>query len=769
MKIRLAFFIFLAIALIPVLSYANALYPVSLQEKVKKSSLIVEGEVVDQYSFWNPAHTLIYTASKVAVYKVFAGNVSTSYIQVLTEGGSVGNQFIYASDLLSLSKGDIGTFFCFPNEIALREPKNGELLLDVYSSAQGCYKYNTVKMSAAEPLEKFSSITGELYPAITNVTGRAVKDLNASKRFSKADAPVTQMGVIDYNPKLVTAGTLLTPATNLLTITGSGFGVAGGATAAVLFDNPDDGTGGTPLTVLSTSSLIVSWSDTEIKIKVPGKAGTGAFSVRNSDGTVYSSGSALQVLYAVLTFNVGGTDFPIALADINGSGGYDIKYSSSTLGNGRNLNTALEKAPVQRALNTWKEVAGYNLSETGTSSLQKIDPNDGTNIFVLDNTNTGKSPMASGVLAVTYFGGIGCSSGGVFSNPLLIGGFDVLIRNTGVSTGNVNFTLGPCPPSTAVTQIDLETVVLHELGHSFGLGHVNDNYEGQFLPYINPPKIMNFSIPNGIKRTSPDFSAFSGANYMMTPKGWDFGGCGVSEHQPLASLVDTKDECPATFPVTTTQNNTSVAFDLVHATSNKFGDPAYDDITCDGNGTEVTNNAYYVIKTGVGTGGLDITVSGFNTQPAAQQACTRTGVQLALYRANSKPEGQNFPQPFDCRLFNGNLQLASITGLEKNATYIVYVNGLNNTKATFTLNFAGAVLASGVTYVFNGNGNWTVASNWQNNLVPPQILPAGSSIFINPSTDGTCILNRQQTIQTGASLTVNQNKSFIIQGNLSVQ
>ena len=69
-------------------------------------------------------------------------------------------------------------------------------------------------------------------------------------------------------------------------------------------------------------------------------------------------------------------------------------------------------------------------------------------------------------------------------------------------------------------------------------------------------------------------------------------------------------------------------------------------------------------------------------------------------------------------------------------------------------------------YVFNGNGNWSNAANWQNAAIPPANLPAGKSIIINPANDGECVLDVSQTIGSGASLIINAGKRFRITGNL---
>lgn len=76
---------------------------------------------------------------------------------------------------------------------------------------------------------------------------------------------------------------------------------------------------------------------------------------------------------------------------------------------------------------------------------------------------------------------------------------------------------------------------------------------------------------------------------------------------------------------------------------------------------------------------------------------------------------------------------------------------------------------AGITYSFTGSGNWNMASNWVNNIVPPSALPAGAEIIINPSGNNICILNISQVLAPGAKLVVAPGKNLLIQGNLSIQ
>src|SRR5205814_9730696 len=105
------------------------LFKIELAEKVKASSLIVEGKVVKKNSFWNEPHTMIFTVNTVEIYKLFKGNVTEKTIEIMTQGGSVGPDAITVSDLLQLDVGNTGIFFCEPNRINIKSPFSKKVLL----------------------------------------------------------------------------------------------------------------------------------------------------------------------------------------------------------------------------------------------------------------------------------------------------------------------------------------------------------------------------------------------------------------------------------------------------------------------------------------------------------------------------------------------------------------------------------------------------------------------------------------------------------------
>ncbi len=687
-------------------SISQALFKVSMDEKVMNAVIIVEGKVVEKNAFWNTAHTMIYTANKIKVYKYFKGTAVADYIEVMTVGGSVGYESIEASDLLAVQKNDAGIFFCYPNNLNIKTPGTNNLLWEVYSSGQGFLRYDLNAKIADAPFAKYDNIASSLYPELELKTGNKFTVIDNGFNITaspNSPAAPTAAVITSFSPTTVAAGATIDVANNLLTINGTGFGPASGA-AAVLFDDADNGNGGTPFSVPFNDPLIVSWSATQIQVRVPSKAGTGTFQVVDNTGAASPASAVLTVSYSILTatFTSGSTVTKESnLMNNNGNGGYSIVYSTNTAGGGVDLNASPTKITFQRALNTWKEISGYNVLENGTTTVQAVAP-DGLNIIMFDNTNTGFSVLPNGVLAVCYSWQSMCPP--VTVNAVQKTEFDIVLRNPGVSTGAVAFTTGPCFPSTSTTEFDLETVILHELGHSLNLGHINDGFEGSFLPNINPNKVMHFAVVNGVDRRSPDWSAKTGAAYVITPQGNTYGVClALAEMTPLATIIESKDECPGTFPATATPSGTVVAFDLEHATSNKNTDPQYTAINCAGTGAMVTNTAFYAIKTNATGGILTITVSGYATIPATQAACSGAGIQLALYQTAVCPAGQAYPAPVACRTFNADGGLANFTGLAANTNYLIMVTGLSNTKAVFSLALTGAAVLPVKIVSFNGN------------------------------------------------------------------
>lgn len=677
----------------------SQLYKIDLDSKIKKSSLIIEGTVSEQHSFWNAAHTMIYTASEINISGILKGSKQLK-VEVVTQGGSVGNYAIKCSDLLELRKGQKGIFFCYPNQLSLTSPITKKLLLDVYSSKQGFLKYNLKKNEALAPFARYANISS-LKLLIAQKTGTSFQKIaegpavHSGSNPSNGTAGTLAATISSFAPTTVNAGTFYDSIKNTLTINGSGFGATPSGDCAVLFKDADSDDNDPTFTVDYTSPYFIKWSNNQIIIHVPDQAGTGPIGVQIADGTLTSTVTDLDVFYSVqnATFDIDGETVikEPRLANTDGKGGYTLLYGNSTAGSGADITKTESYQTFKRALNTWKELTGVNITEGGNSTVQKIDAYDGNNMVLLDNTNTGIARLAEGVLATTYSGFSVCPSSENFAAQKA--GFDVLIRNTGVSKGNVDFTAGPCFPTQ--NEYDLENTILHELGHALNLGHIVDDYQvtGNNYNNVNPSKLMHYAILDFVDRRSPDASAYQGALYAVAKLGKTYGNCeGIFPNEMTlnTSLTASNDECPSSFPTATLEDNTNVFFDLTHSTSNKFGDPSFTQVNCQGTGTSVTNNAYYAFKNGSNTT-LNLAISNYTTSPAELDDCSGQQSRLALYDVSACPVGQQFPAPVSCLTFAGDGTI-NFSGLEANHAYLLYADGVRNTKASFNM-------------LFNSNGN----------------------------------------------------------------
>src|SRR3954463_10471139 len=156
------------------------LYKIELDEKINNSTLIIEGKVIGKKSFWNNEHTMIFTANTIEVYKLFKGNITERTIEIMTQGGSVGQNQITVSDLLQLDIGKTGMFFCEPNLINLKSPFTKKILFDVYSSDQGFFQYDLENDEAFAPFASYKKIEKTLYKLISKETSESIRVINGS-------------------------------------------------------------------------------------------------------------------------------------------------------------------------------------------------------------------------------------------------------------------------------------------------------------------------------------------------------------------------------------------------------------------------------------------------------------------------------------------------------------------------------------------------------------------------------------------------------------
>ena len=99
----------------------------------------------------------------------------------------------------------------------------------------------------------------------------------------------------------------------------------------------------------------------------------------------------------------------------------------------------------------------------------------------------------------------------------------------------------------------------------------------------------------------------------------------------------------------------------------------------------------------------------------------------------------------------------------------VFFNPFNQTEMWVSSFGNGMRTGNTGIYYFIGNGDWNIASNWRNGLIPPTTLAAGLAVYIQPVNGGVCSYSGNIIVQPGASLVVQPGKYLQVSGGKTVQ
>ena len=505
------------------------LQEIPLTQRITESDLVVEGKVVSQNSYWDDNHQTIYTVNTVEVYKVFKGSFTTGSIEILTEGGTVDLDMIKVEPSLQLNLNEVGIFACIPvtRFVVSTNQKTSLPKYEAHSSLQGFVKYDLSNASAADVFKQYPDIKNDVYDKITSITAKKYDVLQAFDAYSIVNNNSTNkmlvLGITGFAPGTVTAGTK-----TVLTIDGTGFGAVQG-TGTVGFKNSDDG-GATYINPLPTQ--YTSWSDTQIKVEVPSKAGTGTIQV--TQGNTVTSAGTLTVSYAQLNVSYdpgsGTKAYQPDHVNDNGSGGYTWQLYTGFDGN------ASAKASFLRALDTWRCNTSVNWS-VGTTTAVNVISGDNTNVVRFDSG----AELPGGVLGRCTSYWSGCSSG---PNVVwYVSELDIAFDD------GANWQYGTALP--AGNEYDFETVAVHELGHGHQLGHV-----------ISSGAIMHYAISNGASNRSLGANDLAAGVYVQG-QSTVANACGPGAMTNYASCIASTKLQAAYCPVTVANLSSKVYSDIV--------------------------------------------------------------------------------------------------------------------------------------------------------------------------------------------------------------
>ncbi|GAB3852938.1 hypothetical protein GCM10028822_21190 [Hymenobacter terrigena] len=433
--------------------------PLEPASRAQQSALVVEAQVLDARSFWDAGHRHLITRHRLQVFSLLKGQVAdTTGLTILTEGGRLGLDQQILTNTLQLTPGQQGVFFL--KAATWPGLPTGPTSYTPVGSEQGFIQFNPAEGTATEPFRIYKALDTGFYQEITSLTGQARRVLQANPALAKAATSVRRgtaaPTIAGFAPLSLTAGTGA-----VLTITGDGFGSARG-NGFVEFRNADDG-GSTR--VKARDDEYLSWTNNQIQVRVPSTAsggspvssghpaGSGPVRVTTSDQLNVESSTSVTIVYALT--NVESTDGKLLQRPnhiaLNATGGITFRF-------GPNF-TAAPAAAWQRALATWRCQTGMNW-EAGSANATNTIADDGQNVVAFDQG----AELPARVLGRTtsYYKGCYASNGDVV---FWVKEIDMQFDDA------TSFQFGPLPAGPS--QIDFESVAVHELGHAQQLNHLN--------------------------------------------------------------------------------------------------------------------------------------------------------------------------------------------------------------------------------------------------------------------------------------------------------
>jgi len=729
------------VALVILLSNSSfsqcSLYPVSLPAKINNSSLIIEGKVISQKSFWNAERNYIRTSNVISVTQVIKGEPNSAFVEVITEGGEVDMNKQVVDPSLQLAINDEGIFtlnsFNQPSQF-------GHPVFQVYSDQQGFYKFNVKENTARVPFKNYNTINN-VYTEFEALLGIDIPDFNpqGSNKFSSVSSVAAVTGI---SPLTISAGT-----GSVLTITGSGFGATQGS-SIVEFRNADDG-GAT--FIQPHSSQYVSWSSTQIQVIVPtrssatvtgnGTAGTGQIRVTVGSSTL--SAQTLTVNYGELNVLITNTlaaqqVFNTRHVDLNNQNG--ITWQMFT---GFNSNTAA-KTSFLSAFNTWRCNTNINWL-IGTAVTTNSIGFDGVNVIRFDIG----SELPAGVLGrcTSYFSA--CSLGP--NIYVYVSELDICFDDA------TNWNFGPALATGS--QMDFESVAVHELGHGHQLSHV-----------INTNDVMHYAIgPATNKRTliTPNITA---GNDVMT-RNTSAGICGKGNIVPLAASV-----CSVSAPTSSFNLVTSVCVgQAVSLTSTSTGGPTTFSWTATGGSTSTstlqnTTTSYaspgtysvtLLVTNGVGSSSLTKTISVVaipNVVVTSSNICSGNSANLTATGATSYTWNPGALTGANQTLSPATTQVYTVIG--SNGTCTNSSTGTINVTTTPTVAVSNATICAGTPTLITASG----ATNYTFNPgaltgASQNLNPANTTTYTVTGANGSCTNAKNFTLTVNPTPTVNASAS----------
>ena len=410
-------------------SFANSqclINDIPLLEKINLAEYIFKGTVINEQVYFNENDGHIYTLYSIEIAGQYKNKISGKEVELAIRGGQWNNLIEVVTPSVNLEIGKEGFFFANTDNDPYLTNNESNLLTPAFGAASYIEKYT----EKANEFSQHFNIPNDEY--IDN---------------EKLLPPVIE----SISPSTVAAG-----AGDVLTIGGSNFGDNPIGFALIQIRNPDFTEN---ITVYHTlpPNHILSWSDTEIKIIVPGRditfdtpgMGSGSIRVVNSSGEASTSSQKVSVKYNLFQDNMD----DIYLTNQNSFGGYTFTTSElfSTDSDAMDAFT--------RALESWQCELHANMTIADVSTSTSCASQDGINLISFDDN----CELPVTLLAQTTQWFSTCPNGEKTFLEM-----DILLNH------DVKWNFKMDTP--LADEYDFESLILHELGHVHGLGHVIDSF-----------------------------------------------------------------------------------------------------------------------------------------------------------------------------------------------------------------------------------------------------------------------------------------------------
>jgi hypothetical protein len=453
-----------------------SLVHIPLADRFASADVVVSAKLLRQECFRDIRDGRIYTRNFLlpdACWKGFSA--LPAFIEMISEGGVIDGEGMSYTNTLMPVRGTEGIWFLH------RDASKGTLF--PYASLQGLlrkqdkdyYDYDGTLLGKANDILALPAVLVEKnelpIPVMEGQTLRA--------------------GSISFSPKTAIAG-----IGQVLTITGTGFGSTRG-NGYVAF-NPYGMGFSDP--ILSATFRYISWSDTKIEVEIPSGFST-AIRVVGSSG-VQESTDTLHILANVSMRQFDPADY-FYLNNQNGAGGYYWTMHHEI------RNNAEAKQATEEVFRHFRCRTGvhYTLQNTGTSARFNLG----------DNVQT----IAFDTLGVELSPGIVARYEQLWSSCILGSETFYYVRSQELRFSK-KFSYYYGTGATPAGKTKFRYVMMHELGHSLQLGHVNE--EGQTMhPIVDNLPAIKWNQRDTL--TKEEIQA--GSWLVQQSRNFSFRACGL--------------------------------------------------------------------------------------------------------------------------------------------------------------------------------------------------------------------------------------------------